>query len=323
MTDDLEEGELLEPAVSHLSTLSAPHAPKAVLSVLRLAARFPNLPAEHWREAWRLAGLETGPRAVGLFAETVGLPETASPATAECAAELAAQGLLPLAYPAFQAWVAEAGFEAVVVHYRGRAAREPGYLGHGFTVWCSFLELAVLLERNQAFIPWATERFCEFVVRAFPAAPVDAFPLPAPPSTPPEITREELMSAALSRPGYFGHALLSLAALLRHGERLIREEWRAQAWAQLGATARLYPDAEDHERLPVGARAPANMEEMVVALSLGERSDVHNLTLADALCTLWHHFPSPDTRSRLLAIGLHFSRARPIQTAPPAGRPSA
>lgn len=310
MTDDLDEGELLESAVSQLTTLSAPHAPKAVLSVLRLAARFPSLSAEHWREAWRLAGLDGGPRAVGLFSETVGLPGSGAPATPERAAGLAAQGHLPLAYPAFQAWVAEAGFEAVVLHYRGRAAREAGYLGHGFTVWCSFLELAALLERNQAFVPWATERFCEFVVRAFPADPPDGPPKSSPPTALPEITREELMSAALSRPGYFGHALLSLAALVRHGERFEREEWRALAWAQLAATARLYPDAEDHERLPVGAKAPASMEEMVVALSLGERNDVHNLTLADALCTLWHHFPSPDTRSRLLAIGLHFSRGR-------------
>jgi hypothetical protein len=281
-----------------------------VLSVLRLAARFPALPAEHWREAWRRAGLDAGPRAQGLFAETVGLPEGAEIAGPSAAEDLAARGLLPLAYPAFQAWVERDGFEAVVLHYRSRAAREPGYLGHGFTVWCSFLELAVLLERSRAFIPWATERFCEFVARAFPAPPPGAFPAPAAPATPPEITREELMSAALSRPGYFGHALLALAALVRHGERLTREEWRAQAWAQLGATARLYPDAEDHERLAVGARVPANMEEMVVMLTLGERNDVHSLTLADALCTLWHHFPSADTRSRLLAIGLHFAGAR-------------
>lgn len=308
--DFLDEREFLEPAVCALSLHSTTHAPKAVLAILRLAARFPKLPAEHWREAWRLAGLDDLPRAQGLFSETVALPANGELTTARRAVMFAARGQLPLAWPAFHAWVAAQGFEGVVLHYRSRAAIEPGYLGHGFSVWCSFLETAALVERHPELVPWATERFCEFVSGAFPGHPYDD-PQWHPPESghPPEITREELMNAALSRPGFFGHALLSLAALVRHGERLTREEWRAQAWAQVQATTRRYKDPEDHERLPVAARGPEKLEEMVVALSLGERNDVHSLTLADALCTLWHHFPSPETRARLLAIGAHFARA--------------
>jgi hypothetical protein len=45
------------------------------------------------------------------------------------------------------------------------------------------------------------------------------------------------------------------------------------------------------------------------AVQLGERNDVHNLTLADALCTLWNHFPGADTRARLIAVGAHYARA--------------
>lgn len=308
--EDLDERELLEAAVSTLATHSATHLPKAMLSTLRLAARFPRLPHEHWVEAWRVAGLDRMPRAVGLLTESVAV-EPSSDATAPArAAVLAARGQLPLAYPAFHAWVGQAGFEAVVLAYRTRAALEPGYLGHGFTVWCSFLELSTLVERHAELVPWATERLCEFVAGAFPGHPFDdAGWRPPEAGSPPEITREELMSAALSRPGYFGHALLSLAALVRHGERLTPEGWRAQAWAQLQATSRRYADAEDHDRLPIGFKGPDTVEAMVIALTLGERADVHNLTLADALCTLWNHFPSPETRARLLAVGAHFARA--------------
>ena len=310
MTDFLDEREFLEPAVSALSLNAATHAPKAMLSTLRLAVRFPGLPLEHWREAWRVSGLESSPRALGLFAESLNVPEGSDAAAARRAPVLAARGQLPLAYPAFHAWVEAAGFEAVVLAYRTRAAVEPGYLGHGFTVWCSFLELAALLSRHKDLVPWATERFCEFVAVAFPGHPHDDPRWQPPePGDAPEIVREELMSAALSRPGHFGHTLLSLAALVRHGERLTRPEWRAQAWAQLQATTRRYPDPEDHERLPIGFKGPDSLEAMVVALSLGERSDVHNLTLADALCTLWNHFPGADTRARLIAVGAHYARA--------------
>lgn len=313
MSDFLDDREFLESAVSTLSAHAATHAPKAVLSMLRLAVRFPSLPPDHWRAA----GLEDLPRAVGLIAESVSLPEGIKFGTPDDAVRLASRGLLPLAYPAFHAWVQTAGFEGVVLAYRTRAAVEPGYLGHGFSVWCSFLELAALLERHAELIPWATERFCEFVSRMFPGYPPEdpSWRLPDPGSLP-EITREELMSAALSRPGFFGHPFLSLAALVRHGERLTREEWRAQAWAQLQATTRRFPDSTDHERLPIRFQGPDTMEEMVIALSLGERNDVHNLTLADALCTLWNYFPGADTRARLLAIGAHYARAP--ETRPPA-----
>lgn len=316
MTDYLDERELLEPAVSSLSTYAATHVPKAVLSTLRLMARFPALPPDHWREAWRRAGLDSLPRALGLFAESVNVPEGSGLCESRHAHVLAGRGQLALAHVAFHAWVAEAGFEAVVLAYRTRAAVEPGYLGHGFSIWCSFLEVAVLLGHHPDLIPWATERFCEFVSKAFPGYPHDD-PAWQPPEAgvPPEITREELMAAALSRPGFFGHALLSLAALVRHGARLTREEWRAQAWAQLQATSRRYPDREDHERLPIGAKGFDSLEELVTRLTHSARDDVHALTLADAICTLWHNFPSPDVRVRLAAIGAHFAK---LPAPPPA-----
>ena len=89
----------------------------------------------------------------------------------------------------------------------------------------------------------------------------------------------------------------------------------AQAWAQLQATSRRYPDREDHERLPIGAKGFDSLEELVTRLTHSARDDVHALTLADAICTLWHNFPSPDVRVRLAAIGAHFAK---LPAPPPA-----
>lgn len=202
------------------------------------------------------------------------------------------RSLFPVLYLSARSWYDEVGLEAVVQAYQQRAVHEGTYLGHGWTVWCSFLEMAPLLQTEEARL-FALERFVEFAARSFPGYP-PSDPSWAPPVKPDPgpLDPSAVLDLCLERPGFFGHHLLTLGYLHRHRQRLSEADWRVGLAEVKSMAETVYADPEDNvtvpaTAVPAAAVSEADLECALLDLMLKGPANAHSITLADISYELW------------------------------------
>lgn len=282
--------ELLAGSVRRLPDIGQTHWLKVALSVNRLAERYPDWDEVKLREALAHAGWATAPQTGVLLHSFV--QAGADTVAAGRAQRHIGRGLFPVAYRSARSWYDQAGLEAVVGAYRRRAIHEATYLGHGWTVWCSFFELAPRLENEEDRL-FALERFVEFAAKCFPGFPSDdpswapqVLPDPGP------IDPAAVLDTCLERPGFFGHNLLTLGYLHRHRESLSESEWRVGLATAREMALAEYIDPEDNVHVPPGAVpetavGEADLEAAILSLILCGPANPHSITLADISYELW------------------------------------
>jgi hypothetical protein len=211
--------------------------------------------------------------------------------------------VFPMAYLAGAEWVRRFGYEHLVEEFREVALARVGYLGHAWSIWCSFLEIAPYLEtEGQRLL--AAERFVEFVASQLSTpdwTSVYDIDFALEPCVLPEA---DVVQAVLSRPGFYGHRLISLSYLYKYRPTLSQAQWEHglkrtfDSAQETGSTA--------HDILIPSPLPPFYPDEgklkAAVLRYIGEGpKEVHTLTLADAIVELWTHL-GPGERVHLFAV---------------------
>lgn len=281
---------LYERAVQLLPTIGETHWLKASLAVGRFALRYPEWGSSILPRALEHAGWSTAP-AVNSLLHTAVDPKGFAVAPRRAQA-LIARSLFPIAYTAANAWYQQEGLAPVILAYKERAIHEGTYLGHGWTVWCSFYEILPYLPSDEAR-QYALERFVEFAAKCFPGYPSsDPQWVPPQQADPGPVDPVALLDRVLERPGFLGHHLLTFGYLHRHRELLSEPEWRVglhQVWTM---TDTAYVDPEDNVLCPA-ADVPdtpvddGDLEQAVRKLILEGPDNAHSLTVADIACEVW------------------------------------
>jgi hypothetical protein len=276
------------------------HSIKGVLAAERLARRCEALPATFFDDAVALSQILPAPRVLGPMRGHVSWSGPLDDARIESAISRA---VFPLAYEAASLWVERRGLPDLVARYRRRAVARLGHLGHAWTIWCSFIEVLPHL-RSRAEELLCAERFVELVAAQLshndPTRPgPDDEVLDGP-----DADCTATLDAALHRPGFFAHTLISLAYLHRHRARLDDAEWRwgmarVRAMAAHGGGASGMALATPHPA--AGAASDDDVEAAVVRLVLGGPREVHAITLADAAFDL-AAVATPHQKAHLVAV---------------------
>ena len=272
------------------------HGIKAMVALTRLTSEFPHWPESVWQAALARARWFDEPRTsvVAITPEIV--------VTEHRARILLSRSVVPAAYTAVREWAKLAGTEAVIRHYVDEGCSDPGYLGHRLSVLLGFLE-AWPLYRSSPHELLFFDRLTEFLLTGrFAASFVST-----------ERARcsfDEAVRGAVRRPGFFGHHLICLAWICRNSESLSEAQLgNALTWV-VKASATVYADEEDNVAIELDdglALSSEALEDSLRDLLTQGVPNIHLLTLADAIATLW---PRGDERvqKHLLAIASYFTQ---------------
>lgn len=200
--------------------------------------------------------------------------------------------VFPLSYLAGATWTRRHGYTHLVESLADTAIERVGYLGHSWTIWCSFLEIEPYLHTDTQMI-FAAERFVEFCASQLstpdwtPAYPID-FSLASH-----TLEEDEMISSVLSRPGFYGHRLITLAYLCKYRARLSTDQWKHslkrmydESQKHTGSAAH---DMQVHNSDPSGSLDDRVIASATVQYLNQAPREVHTLTLADAVVELWKH----------------------------------
>jgi len=296
-------------AASVVAQIHHSHGIKAAVALSRLADQFPNWSEDFWLAALRRAEWQREPR----VSTPVVTPRLRM--TRRSAVVLLSRSVIPASYGAVREWAKLAGVEGIILHYADEACFDPGYLGHRLSVLLGFLE-GWSLYRNGPYEPLFLDRLTEFLLAAkflsvFDGAPRDPQPM------------DLAIRLAVRRPGFFGHHVICLAWLLRHRSSLSPTQVsNALGWV-VAASSTDYPDAADNVRIEPCDDKPTtlgSLEECLRDLLIRGTPNIHLLTLADALASLW---PNVDehTQRHVLAIASHFAHDPTAEPGAEHGRP--
>lgn len=271
------------------------HGIKAALAVRHLHDRFPHWTEAFWQDAltqarWFDEPVVDCPMAIS--------SKSITPARARV---LMARSVVPLAYTAIRSWAAERGADDIVRCYVDQAAADPGYLGHRLSILLALGE-AWPIYNDSAHRDLYLDRLTEFILACRFTAVNDG----GPPS--PAASWTEACTAALRRPGFFGHNLICLAWIGRNRERLSEGQLRSSLGWVVGAAGTTYPDAEDNITIaaePGLDLTESSLEAGLQALLLRGVNNIHLLTLADAVCWLWDAL-GHEARPQLIGVARHY-----------------
>jgi hypothetical protein len=283
----------LDEALGRVATIGECHWTKAWFAAGRLVRRLPALRGAVL-EAVRNSDWESAPQCTGPVVDGMLRPERFA---AGRGLRLIARGLFPAAYVAAHDWVGEArtpaeGFARLVDTLKARAVNESGHLGHGFSIWAGYADLAEsgLLHDAPRRTRMATERFAEFVAQALPGYPVgenDWAVAPFGEAAPRRLS--QVLDRVLEGPGFFGHNLILLSHALRYRPKLSDDHWHrllAQAEAAvkdaLSENTGGRPETAGHSE----DLDSADLEAALVRHLRRKPGNVHRVTLCDATLTL-------------------------------------
>ncbi len=269
--------EALEAVLHRTAFFAEPHGVKALLAIDRVANRH-SLDDSVVTRALGIRQLLDGPRVDGLMSDhvTVPFPELRQ----STLVAMVEEAVFPAAYGAAVEWEKRTGIEAFLLHFQPWARSRFLYLGHGWTIWCSFLEaLPHLKTPHQRSL--LAERMTELI-----AAQRNP-PLEQSIDTPEEA---EALLDALLHPGFYGHTAITAGYLLRHQAGFETEEWNtalrglrhmAQNSSSWGSPLEITSALEtvDLTESALRIRVLRALEEAP--------GEVHTWTLLDALHDLW------------------------------------
>lgn len=277
---------LLEKAVHSSAVIHQPHALKAYLSASFLAARL-GQPEALWQQTGKLIDKD------GLQVSTV-LTDSVQhvPFSDIRRHRILARGIYPAAYQAVSQWHAEYGFHDIFEFYIAKAARRPEYLSHNVTILLALNKVYSTLPPE--WVPAFLNRVTEFVTATFPNEATrerdDALTTTYP------LTLEALLQACLQQPGFFGHNLITLAWIVRCKTSLSDTQYNAMLGHLYLQAHGPLDDPEDELDLNVWNlcaphHEPDRFINKIRSLVFDSCCNLHQITLADALCFLQQQYP--------------------------------
>jgi hypothetical protein len=273
--------ELLAQALHSGAIIHQPHALKAYLSAKFLSEKLPENTDifRHTSKLMRNDSVEVLPSYVESI-NTLQMSEFRIH-------RMLKNGVYPGAYLAIQQWQQDKGFQDIFRHFSDVASENSEYLSHNVTILLAMN--CVFKELNEAQIPTFLNRFTEFVTSTFNNSNVVSF-------TQEKITAVDVLSACIKQFGFFGHNLITLAWLLRNKDELSALQY-GKMMSNLYIQANSPVENPDDEielsilsRCKLGATKD-EFEQMLSRLVFYYTSNLHQVTLADALCLLQSEYP--------------------------------
>ena len=283
--------ELLEKALYSSATIHQPHSLKAYLSAKNLYD-YLGQPQEIWAQTSHLIN-QSELKVSCVYSDTVQAPKFS-----ELRIErILRRGIYPAAYQALVQWHENKGFNDIFSHYVSEASKTNEYLSHNVTILlalnCAYKEL----ESSQ--IPAFLNRFAEFVTSTFSGSETKTTEIET-------LEVGEVLQSCLNQFGFFGHNLISLAWILRCKDSLSPAQYSLML-SNLYSQANTPPeDPDDEINLSVWELCEQKgsyeaFTETVGDLVFDYSSNLHQITLADALCFLQKTFPANTSELRGVA----------------------
>lgn len=277
MTSD----QLLEKALYSSASIHQPHSLKAYLAASYLNGYFANSGNVWFKTSELIDQTEIG--VLGEYSATVQAPKFSEFRVHR----ILKRGVYPAAYAALMQWYENQGFQDIFANYVSQASRTSEYLSHNVTILLALHRVYRELEPSQ--IPAFLNRFTEFVTSTNSDGDQNIYAGEV-------VGLDKVLQACLKQFGFFGHNLITLTWILRCKEVLSKEQYDAMLFnLYRQANSPLEdPDDEIDQAILAQCQSSDNSDEFynnVHRLVFKYTSNLHQITLADALCFLRERFP--------------------------------
>ncbi|MCG9640894.1 hypothetical protein L1D22_13465 [Vibrio sp. Isolate34] len=287
MTSD----QLLEKALYSSASIHQPHSLKAYLAANYLNGYFAKSD-NVWLKTSELIN-QTEIEVLGEYSATV----QASKFSEFRIHRILENGVYPAAYAALMQWHENKSFQDIFSHYVSQASQTSEYLSHNVTILLALNRVYRELESSQ--VPAFLNRFTEFVTstRSDDDRSTDTSGV---------VELNSVLQACFKQFGFFGHNLITLTWILRCKEDLSKEQYDAMLsnlYRQANSPLE-DPDDEIDQAILAQCESSDNSDEFydnVHRLVFGYTSNLHQITLADALCFLQERFPEHTAELKCVA----------------------
>ncbi|NOI91771.1 hypothetical protein F0235_15145 [Vibrio splendidus] len=196
-------------------------------------------------------------------------------------------GVYPAAYAALMQWHENKGFQDIFSHYVSQASQTSEYLSHNVTILLALNRVYRGLEASQ--IPAFLNRLTEFVTSTRSGGDRST-------DTSEVVELDKVLQACLKQFGFFGHNLITLTWIMRCKEDLSKEQYESMLsnLYQQANSPLEDPDDEIDQAILAQCQSSDNSDELydnIHRLVFCYTSNLHQITLADALCFLHEQFP--------------------------------
>ncbi|MEZ9267771.1 hypothetical protein AB4508_10335 [Vibrio splendidus] len=206
-------------------------------------------------------------------------------------------GVYPAAYAALMQWHESKGFQDIFSHYVSEASQTSEYLSHNVTILLALNRVYRELEPSQvsAFL----NRFTEFVTSTRSDGDQSS-------ETSEVVELNSVLQACLKQFGFFGHNLITLTWILRCKEELSKEQYDAMLFNLYRQASSPLEDPDDEIDQAILAQCQSSdksdeLYDNIHRLVFGYTSNLHQITLADALCFLHERFPAHTSELKHIA----------------------
>ncbi|EIO3971530.1 hypothetical protein LQK33_004443 [Vibrio vulnificus] len=283
----MNNSELLEQALHSGAIIHQPHALKAFLSANFLAKRFGEKDKLFSHTSILMAN-------DSVLVQPTYEGSVQAPALQDFRVQrILNRGIYPAAYQATFQWYQNKGFDEVFSHFATKAASANEYLSHNVTILLAMN--SVFRQLNEHQIPSFLNRFTEFVTSTFSNIDnVNSKPVPV------KTSLSDVLSSCIEQFGFFGHNLITLAWLLRCKGQLSTSLYEAMLSNLYVQANSPLEDPEDEIDQVMWGQCKAepgieSFESRINCLIFDYTSNLHQITLADALCLLQSEFPQYTT----------------------------
>ncbi|TCN73437.1 hypothetical protein EDB60_102107 [Vibrio crassostreae] len=287
MTSD----QLLEKALYSSASIHQPHSLKAYLAANYLNGYFAKTD-NVWLKTSELID-QTEIEVLGEYSATLKAPKFSDFRIQR----ILDNGVYPASYAALMQWHENKGFQDIFSHYVSQASQTSEYLSHNVTILLALNRVYSGLEPSQ--IPVFLNRFTEFVTSTRSDGDRST-------DTSEVVDLDKVLPTCLRQLGFFGHNLITLTWILRCKEDLSKEQYDAllsNLYRQANSPLE-DPDDEIDQAILAQCQSSDNSDEFydnVHRLVFPYKSNLHQITLADALCFLHERFPEHTTELKCVA----------------------
>ncbi|MEZ8240746.1 hypothetical protein AB6C73_19975 [Vibrio splendidus] len=287
MTSD----QLLEKALYSSASIHQPHSLKAYLASNYLNDYF-STTDNVWLKTSELID-QTEIEVLGEYSATLQAPKFSDFRIQR----ILDNGVYPAAYAALMQWYENKGFQDIFSYYVSRASQTSEYLSHNVTILLALNRVYRELEPSQ--VPAFLNRFTEFVT-----------PTSSDGDRSTDISQvvelNSVLQACLKQFGFFGHNLITLTWIMRCKEELSKEQYESMIsnLYQQANSPLEDPDDEIDQAIFAQCQSSDNSDELydnIHRLVFGYTSNLHQITLADALCFLHERFPAHTSELKHIA----------------------
>jgi hypothetical protein len=280
--------DALSKTLRRTAFFSETHSIKGVLAADRLAKRLPNLSETFFLDCMEWNQIIKAPEVKTLISDHMIFDATIL-SDARLRATLTGS-VFPIAYPAALELLRRNGLKELIASFRDEAIARTTYLGHSWSIWCSFLEAAELIVEDEDK-KYCAERFAEFVSAEL-ATPdgLKVYTRTPKPVSLVHFDADAIFEDVCRTPGFYGHSLITLSYLYQYRNTVDDTAWKeALMRMQLVAND---PTTSHEVVVDIGAKQEP-LEEGSDLLSdrlseylLNGPKEVHTLTLSDAILRL-------------------------------------